>query len=101
MRWSYFKDFLEGSGVLVARPKNRGGNTIFDKDIPVIGTCAARVQYLVRDSRHIAVHEGETSQMDSRLLYIPMAESLQDGHIVTCPPCARCAAELYSLGKPA
>ena len=101
MRWSYFKDFLEGSGVLVARPKNRGGNTIFDKDIPVIGTCAARVQYLVRDSRRVAVHEGETSQMDSRLLYIPMIESLQDGHIVTCPPCARCAAELYSLGKPA
>lgn len=101
MRWSYFKDFLEGSGVLVARPKNRGGNTIFDKDIPVIGTCAARVQYLVRDSRRVAVHEGETSQMDSRLLYIPMTESLQDGHIVTCPPCARCAAELYSLGKPA
>ena len=74
--------------------------TFFDGDIPVIGTCAARVQYLLKDGRRIGVHEGERSQVDSRLLYIPMTASLQDGDVAKCSPCARCAAELYSLGKP-
>ena len=101
MQGSYFKDFLEGSGVNVARPKNRGGNEFFEEDIPVIGSCAARVQYFVRDGRRVVVHESETRQMDSRWTYIPMSASLEDESMVECKPCARCAAELYSLGKPA
>ena len=64
MQGSYFKDLLEGSGVNVARPKNRGGNEFFEEDIPVIGSCAARVQYFVRDGRRVVVHESETCQMD-------------------------------------
>ena len=82
MPGSYFKDFLEGSGVNVARPKNRGGNKFFEEDLPVIGTRAARVQYFVRDGRRVVVHESEKRQMDSRWTYIPMSASLEDGSIV-------------------
>ena len=55
----------------------------------------------ILDRNKLTVYEGETSQMDSRLTYVTMATSLQDGNIVQCSPCVRCAAELYSLGKPA
>ena len=101
MRWSYFKDFLEGSGISVARPKNRGGNAIFNKDIPVIGTCAHPVQYFAKDGRRMIIHDGETKQMQSRLLYVPIFTSMPEGEVVECAPCCRCAAELYSTGKPA
>ena len=32
MAWSFFKRFLEGGELTVARPKNRGGNAIFKSD---------------------------------------------------------------------
>ena len=80
----------------MARPKNRGGNKFFEEDLPVIGTRAARVQYFVRDGRRVVVHESEKRQMDSRWTYIPMSASSEEWE-----HCARCAAELYSLGKPA
>ena len=99
MRWSYFKDFLEGSAMTVARPKNRGGNVPFDRDLPVIGTAAGPIQYLVRAGRASVVHVGETQQMDSRIVYIWLRSP--GGEVVECPPCSRCAAELYMAGKPA
>ena len=97
MRWSYFKDFLEGSAMTVARPKNRGGNVPFDRDLPVIGTAAGPIQYLVRAGRASVVHVGETQQMDSRIVYIWLRSP--GGEVVECPPCSRCAAELYMTGK--
>ena len=101
MRWSYFKDFLEGSGISVAMPKNRGGNVAFDKDIPVIGTCFQPVQYFVKDGRRMIIHDGETQQMNARMTYVPMPTSMPEGDVIHCGACARCAAELYLAGKPA
>ena len=44
MPWSYFKDFLEGSKVKVAIPKNKGGgNQLFKGTAPVFLTCAQEV----------------------------------------------------------
>ena len=100
MAWSYFKDFLEGSRVQVARPKNRGGNQAFDRVIPVVGTCASPIQYVVRDGRRVVVHEGETMQMESRVTYVRLPVGLAAGAVVECPPCPCCAAELYISGKP-
>ena len=100
MRWSYFKDFLEGSKISVGRPKNRGGNVFFDKDIPVVGTCPVPVQYVVHDGRRFAVHDGETSQMNSRLTYVSIGASMDEEKVAECPPCCRCVAELYGMGKP-
>ena len=34
MPWSYFKNFLEGGNVKVARAKNRGGNQLFEGTAP-------------------------------------------------------------------
>ena len=100
MRWAYFKDFLEGGGVNVGRPKNRGGDVWFAKDIPVIGTSPHRIELQVRDGRRVAVDAIETSQMDSRWEYINLSVSVPGDFVVECGPCSRCAAEVYLLGKP-
>ena len=38
LAWSYFKNLLEGEPVMVARPKNKGGNVPWKSDAPVFLT---------------------------------------------------------------
>ena len=97
MSWAYFKDFLEGSSVSVARPKNRGDNVVFSKDVPVFGTAASPVQYIVSNGRQFVVDESETQQVNSRIVYFHLV-SWESEAVVECQPCLRCAARLYSAG---
>ena len=99
-RWSFFKNFLEGGSLAVARPKNRGGNTVFELDSPVFGTCASPVQLLSKGSRSLTVNQMETNQMDKRILYVRLFAQIGDGETRDCKPCATCAARLYLQGKP-
>jgi len=78
---------------------NKSGG-VFDRDVPVIGTCASPVQHLISDGKQVGVHRGETEQMNSRLMYINLGSGLEREAVVECPPCLHCAAELYSEGKP-
>ena len=80
----------------VARPKNRGGDVVFSKDVPVLGTAASPAEYVVGNGRQTAVDEGETQQMNSRIVYFHLGSSLATGAVVECPPCLCCAARLYS-----
>ena len=84
-----------------ARPKTRGGNVRFTRDIPVFGTCASKIQLYVRDGRRTVLHEAETRQMDARVEYIEMPRTLAEDEVNReVKPCARCGAELYLEGRP-
>eukprot|EP00973_Karenia_brevis_P021076 2897864-Karenia_brevis.AAC.1 len=99
MRWSFFKNFLEGEPVEVAVPKTRGTNVMFEKKIPVFGSCPKRIELTFRDRRHgVVVHESESAQMDSRVHYIPFTAQIATP--IKCQPCAHCGARLYLRGKP-
>jgi hypothetical protein len=102
MRWAYFKNFLEGHTVEVARPKNRGGNVTLKKDLLVLGTCGKRIELFLQDkSNRIVPHDKENRQMESRMHYILMPQEIDEDAIVHgVKPCARCGAELYLTGKP-
>ena len=97
--WSYFKNLLEGEPLEVARPKNRGGNKLFDKSLPVIGTCPKRIELLVRGQHRAVVDEAESRQMDSRIHYIRFSEPIESPDVVKCKPCAHCGARLYLEGR--
>ncbi len=102
LKWAYLKTLLEGTEpIMVGRPKNRGGNVPFLKDIPVIGTCSSPIQLFMKAARGYCLHEGETSQMNSRVRYVGMRQTLEDEDIIMCAPCMRCGATLYLEGAPA
>ncbi len=102
LKWSYFKTLLEGAeAIMVARPKNKGGDVPWARDCPVIGTCSAQIQLFCRTGRAWALHEGETAQMNSRVQYFRMEQSLAEEAIIQCAPCMKCAAAVYLRGAPA
>ena len=101
MDWPYFKRFLEGGSVSVARPKNRGGNVDFELDSPVIGTTGHPIQLWMTQGRQTILNVYETAQMDSRILYLQMPVGVRPEDVVECEACARCGAELYMEGRPA
>lgn len=96
MDWSYFKDFLEGGEVAVGRPKNRGGDVMWDGTAPVLMTAPDKIR-LFRDKME---DKYETDQMDRRVRYFFCT--------YTAPPeerkeilkhCAHCTARLYLEGR--
>ena len=97
MPWSYFKNFLEGGSVKVARPKNRGGNVKWSGSAPVFMT-APREVTLVR--RGAEVME-ETRQMRKRICYMEMHYCIPDEQRQeVLQPCGHCSARLYLEGLP-
>jgi hypothetical protein len=101
MQWPYLKRFFEGGSVPVARPKNRGGNVEFTLDSPVIGTLSSPIQLFTKIGRNAVVNTHETDQMNSRVVYLHLTVGIAPDAIVECPPCSRCASELYLEGRPA
>ena len=97
MPWSYLKDFLEGSAVKVAIPKNKGGgNQIFKGTAPVFLTCAEEIT-LKRYGRPVAK---ETVQMGKRIKYLPMAHPIpEEKRQEVLRVCGHCAAKLYLEGQ--
>ena len=101
VKWAYLKTFLEGESLTVARPKNKGGNVEFEKDIPVIGSCPAPVQLFMRCGPGWSLHQSETAQMESRIKYLSVTQSLPQDGVIECAACVKCAAALYLQGEPA
>ena len=96
LKWPYLKRLLEGGSIPVARPKNRGSNVEFNLDSPVIGTACCTIQLFVRDGRRLIVDQAETSQMNSRVRYLYLNQSISATR--KCAECAHCAARLYMEG---
>ena len=96
MPWSFFKNFLEGNAVKVARPKTRGSNEVFKGTAPVFFT-APREVTLFRRGFEV---EAETSQMRKRIKYFvlqhPIPEEKREEVTRVCP---HCTARLYLEGK--
>ena len=93
--WGYFKRFLEGEALDVARPKNRGGNQPFKSDAPVFMTAPQTVA-LYRGKRR---DEYETSQMDERIKYAYFTVTIPRERRSETKPCAHCGARLYLEGE--
>lgn len=95
MPWQYFKNFLEGEKVAVARPKNRGGNVDFESDAPVFMTAPQEVALYRGKLRD----EYETSQMNSRVKYIPFRFTFsKQAGVPEVKPCGHCGARVYLEG---
>ena len=101
LSWAFMKSLFEGEDIMVARPKNRGGNVLYQGDAPVIGTCPSRIQMFARHGHHVCLNEYETQQMDARVRYLMFSQPLAPHAVVECPVCMRCAARLYLEGAPA
>ena len=74
MPWGYFKRFLEGEEVMVASPKNRGGNVPFTSDAPVFMTAPQEVS-LWRGKK---LDEYETGQMRTRITYLRLSYTFSE-----------------------
>ena len=96
MAWSYFKNFLEGGSIPVARPKNRGGNVIFDGTAPVLMTAPQEVT-LVRYGKEV---EAETAQMRRRITYFHLTHAIPaDEREEVTRHCGKCTARLFLEGR--
>lgn len=99
MPWSYFKNFLEGpcgGSIPVARPKNRGGNTLYKDTAPVLFTAPQEVTYY-RYGKEVS---SEKDQMDRRILYLHFRYELsRDEREEVTRHCGFCTAKLYLEGK--
>jgi len=92
--WGYFKRFLEGEPLTVARPKNRGGNAPFDSDAPVFITAPQEIA-LYRGKKR---DDYETSQMEDRVAYASMQYTIPKHMRKEVAPCIHCGARLYTEG---
>lgn len=92
MPWQYFKNFLEGAKINVARPKNRGGNMEFTKDAPVFMTAPQEVA-LYRGKRR---DECETEQMNNRIAYFHLHHTFVNR--IEAKECGHCGARVYLEG---
>jgi hypothetical protein len=99
IKWPVLKRLLEGGSIPVARPKNRSNNVEFTLDSPVIGTASTTIQLFVREGRRIILNHAETAQMNSRVRYIYLNQSIASESIRECRECAHCAAKLYMEGR--
>ena len=98
LKWQFLKTFLEGDAIQVGLPKNRGGNVVFKRDSPVIGSCCAPVQLFNKGGKAMSLNVSETQQMQSRITYLIMQQPVPAESLVECPACAHCAATLYLEG---
>ena len=92
----FFKNFLEGSSVKVARPRNRGGNEVFKGTAPVFLTAPKEVTLQRKGVEDVS----ETRQMRKRIKYYTLVheipEHLRQEVLRVCP---HCSARLYLEGK--
>jgi hypothetical protein len=96
MSWQYFKNFLEGGSIPVARPKNRGGNQLFEGSAPVLMTAPQPVT-LARYGREVVK---ERAQMEARILYRHFQYSIpEDERQEVTRHCGHCSARLYLEGR--
>jgi hypothetical protein len=96
MPWSYLKNFLEGSAVKVAVPKNRGGNQVFKGTAPVFLTAPAEV-VLKRYNKEV---QTETEQMRKRIKYLTVTHQIPaEQRKEVLAVCPHCSARLYLEGK--
>ena len=93
--WAYFKRFLEGGALPVARPKTRGSNTLFTSDAPVFLTAPQEV--VVWRGRKLDQYE--TDQMNARIKYRKLRHTIAEKYRKEAPPCARCGARCYLEGR--
>jgi hypothetical protein len=92
MPWSYLKNFMEGAPIELARPKDRGGNVMFNSDAPVFLTAPQEVSLW----RGRQIDHGETAQMNARIKYLKLSHIYQDGvDRKECKECGHCGARLY------
>jgi hypothetical protein len=101
MPWQYFKNSLEGpcgGSIPVARPKNRGGNTLYKDTAPVLLTAPQEVTYHRYGKEVLA----EKDQMDRRVLYLHFRHQLsQEEREEVTRHCGFCTAKLFLEGKAA
>ena len=96
MPWFYFKNFLEGGSVTVARPKNRGGNKVFKDDAPVLMTAPQEVS-LKRSGK---VDVKETEQMQKRICYFYFNHEIpEDERVEVLKHCGHCTSRLVLEGR--
>jgi len=96
MTWWYFKNFLEGGEVPVARPKHRGSNTVFKGTAPVFMTAPRKVT-LVRYGQEVAA---ETNQMRKRIRYLQLLHSVPEEEREEVERvCGHCSARVYLEGR--
>ena len=96
MPWSYFKDFLEGSEVKVAVPKQKGGNQTFKGSAPVFLTAPQEVVLKKYNKEVVA----ETKQMRKRIKYLHLNYEIpEDQRQEIVNVCGHCSARLYLEGK--
>lgn len=97
MPWSYFKNFLEGGDVKVARPKNRGGNVVWAGTAPVFLTAPSEVKLW----RYGKEDYSETSQMRKRIDYLHLPVQIPEERLQeVLKHCGHCSARVYLEGKP-
>ena len=90
------KDFLEGSRIKCAVPKNKGGNILFKGAALVFHTAPDEVK-LKRYGKEVA---SETPQMRKRLKYIHLSHEIPEGERKeVAKVCSQCSARLYLEGK--
>ena len=98
-RWAFFKNFLEGGSLAVGRPKNRGGDAVFEASSPVFGTCYSPVIMFNRRGSALSVNTSETEQMNNRIVYLRLSFQMPEHAIrYDVPDCCCCAAQLYLAG---
>ena len=95
MPWQYFKNFLEGTKLTVARPKNRGGNVPFKADSPVFLTAPQEI-CLMRGRR---IDTYETTQMSKRVAYMKLTHTYEEKDRIECAPCGHCGARVHLEGE--
>ena len=96
MGWWYFKNFLEGGTLTVARPKNRGGNETFKGTAPVLMTAPQEVT-LTRGGFEV---RNETTQMRRRILYFHLTYSVpEEARQEVLGHCGHCTAKLFLEGR--
>ena len=96
MPWSYFKNFLEGGHVKVARAKNRGGNVVFKDNAPVFLTAPDEVKLFRRGQED----RKETVQMRKRIMYMHLGQQIPEENLQeVLHHCGHCSAQLYLEGN--
>jgi hypothetical protein len=96
MPWQYFKDFLEGSEVKVAVPKQSGSNQMFKGTAPVFLTASQEI-VLKKYGKEVT---RETDQMRKRIRYFKLSYQVpEDQRQEVVKVCSHCSARLYLEGK--
>ena len=97
MPWQYFKNFLEGGELTVARPKTRGSNAQFKGTAPVFLTAPQAITL----TKHGHEVEVETRQMHKRIRYLELIHEVkdEDRQETSAVVCGHCSARVYLEGK--